>query len=105
VATIHFAKGLIDVPQSKQGLSKGVGDPGNNYMETASKVLENIRTYLSEYGELPNVEDVAHQLLIELHGDLKCQEKMNVGGGAYICEMPRGHDGAHRGTPNGGNVE
>ena len=68
MGTIHFVEGRssgasIELKQPENRLSRGVESPGEDYMTAAFEVLKAIRQSLSDYAELPKVEDVAYHLL------------------------------------------
>ena len=50
----------FDLPRNK--LSYNVKDPGQVYMDSAYDLLKAVQEYARDYGELPNVEDVAYHL-------------------------------------------
>ena len=62
MARIEAVNCLIQVEDVVTELSPGVESPGPCYMEAAVQILQNVRTYLMDYGCLPNAEDVAYQL-------------------------------------------
>ena len=64
MAVITFPPGhgtiLVEIPENK--LTPHVPDPGKVYMDAAYEIMKAICGVLSDRGEMPNVEDVAHHL-------------------------------------------